>query len=279
MRQLSSIKDRPGRQYQGFGTFNKIGNSTWTLIGTPAQATSWSINGGTLSVSSNASLGNGAEAISFNGGILQVTGTTFTSMPRAINWGAAGGGFDIANVNNTFTLTQTLGPGGALTKLGAGTLMLTGANTYTGGTTISAGTLQLGNGGTSGSIAGNVTNNSIFAINRSDAFSFGGVISGSGAFQQNGTGTTTLLAGANTYTGTTNVNAGTLSVTGDIGSAGTPSGAIDVLAGATLNVGATGAINIGANNLTNAGTVTVAAGGSIVNEPHQFWRCEQCGHL
>ena len=67
---------------------------------------------------------------------------------------------------------------------------LHGANTYTGGTTISSGTLQLGNGGTSGSIIGDVTNNGIFAVNRSDAFSFGGVISGSGAFQQNGTGTT-----------------------------------------------------------------------------------------
>ena len=92
-----------------------------------------------------------------------------------------------------------------------------------------------------------------------------GVISGAGAFQQNGTGTTILTA-ANTYTGATNVNAGTLSVTGGIGSTGTPSGAINVLAGAMLNVGATGAINIGANNLTNAGTVTVAAGGSIVDD-------------
>ena len=55
-------------------------------------------------------------------------------------------------------------------------------------------------------------------------------------------------------------------MSGSIGSAGTPSGAINVLAGATLNVGATGAINIGANNLTNAGTVTVAAGGSIVDD-------------
>ena len=58
---------------------------------------------------------------------------------------------------------------GPFTKNGAGTLGLSGANTYTGGTTISAGTLQIGNGGTSGSIVGNVTNNADLAFNRSDA--------------------------------------------------------------------------------------------------------------
>jgi fibronectin-binding autotransporter adhesin len=109
----------------------------------------------------------------------------------------------------TATINAPINGAGGITKEGSGILVLTGANTYTGGTTISAGTLQLGNGGTSGSIVGDVVNNGTFAINRSDTFTFGGVISGSGAFQQIGSGTT-ILTGANTYTGGTTISAGTL---------------------------------------------------------------------
>jgi len=125
------------------------------------------------------------------------------------------------------------GTGGGLDKVGAGTLILTGANTYTGGTTISGGTLQLGNGGTSGSVLGNIVDNATLAIERSDTFTVGNLISGTGAFEQNGTGTTILTAN-NTYTGPTTVNGGILSVNGSIVSA------VTVNDGATL--GGTGAV-------------------------------------
>ena len=84
-----------------------------------------------------------------------------------------------------------------------------GANTYTGGTVIGGGTLQLGNGGTAGSIVGDVTNDGALVFDRSDVQNFTGVISGSGTVTQAGTGTT-ILTGANTYTGGTVISGGTL---------------------------------------------------------------------
>lgn len=110
----------------------------------------------------------------------------------------------------------------ALVKTDTGTLVLSGDNTYTGGTTVSGGTLQIGDGGTTGSIQGDVTNNGSLAFSRSDDVTFGGVVSGSGKLVQAGTGTLTLT-GSNTYTGGTLVQSGILEVvsgmalgTGDI---------------------------------------------------------------
>jgi fibronectin-binding autotransporter adhesin len=105
-------------------------------------------------------------------------------------------------------------------------LVLTGRNTYTGGTTITAGTLQLGNGATTGSILGNVVNNSVFAINRSDIFTFGGLISGTGSFEQRGTGTT-IFTSANTYTGGTTISAGMLQLGNGGASGSIPGNVVD----------------------------------------------------
>ena len=117
---------------------------------------------------------------------------------------------------STFAGTIQDGTGGGRLglNLAGGGLLLSGTNTYSGGTTISGGLLQLGNGGASGSIAGNVENNGAFAFSRSDGFTFAGVISGSGVVYQNGPGTTTLT-GNNSYSGGTAITGGTLQVSAD----------------------------------------------------------------
>ena len=125
------------------------------------------------------------------------------------------------------TLAGNISGAGSLVKDGnASTLVLTGTDIYTGGTTVSVGTLQVGAGGTIGSASGSITNNAVLAFNRSDTVSFGGAISGSGVLNHMGTGTTTL-AGANTYTGGTNVTGGRLQLSSTLGG-GNYTGAIAI---------------------------------------------------
>ncbi|TWT04987.1 autotransporter domain-containing protein [Reyranella sp. CPCC 100927] len=198
------------------------------------------LNGGTLGVAADTALGDAAGGLSFDGGTLRVIGTGFTSTPRTITWGAGGGGFDIADPANSFTVSQVLSGTGGLVKQGAGTLVLTGLNTYSGGTTINAGTLQLGNGGPTGSITGNVINNGVLAINRNAGLTLNGVISGSGSLFLTD-GSDAILTADNTYTGGTTISNG-----------------VDLQLGGG---GATGSI-IG--NVINNGTLAVSRTGTLV---------------
>jgi len=139
---------------------------------------------------------------------------------------------------------------GSVTKLGAGTLTLTNDNTYSDGTTISGGTLQIGDGGTTGSIIGDVIDNASLIFNRSDDVTFAGAISGTGSVTKLGAGTLTLT-GSNIYSGITTVTNGNLMVMNTAGSA-TGSGSVYIGNGDTL--GGTGSV---------AGTVTMHANGTV----------------
>ncbi|MBB6262630.1 autotransporter-associated beta strand protein [Paenochrobactrum gallinarii] len=102
-----------------------------------------------------------------------------------------------------------------LNKTDFGTLVLTGDSHYTGGTTVSEGILKLGNGGTAGSIAGDVSlkrtayDYGTLAFNRSDIVTFTGTISGEGEVLHQGVGTT-IFTGDNSYSGGLRVEKGTV---------------------------------------------------------------------
>ena len=231
--------------FVGPGGITKISLGTVTLSGANAYTGGTTINAGTLNVSADKNLGGASSGLTFGGGTLQFGSAFSLAGTRPITLNGIGGGTIDTNGFDT-TITQAITGVGRLSKTGAGTLTLTGANTYSLGTTIGAGTLQIGSGGSTGDIVGNVINSASLVFDRSDTVTFGGRISGTGSVQQNGKGTTTL-SGANTYIGNTNVNVGTLLVNGSLGT-----GSVDVASGATL--GGTG---------TMAGPVTIQNGGTL----------------
>ena len=93
--------------------------------------------------------------------------------------------------------------------------VLAGSNTYTGPTNVGVGTLQIGNGGATGSIVSNVdlSNSAVLAFNRTGSLTYGGAIIGAGSVANNGLGLLTLTGSSNYSMGTT-LSAGTTSTTG-----------------------------------------------------------------
>jgi len=254
------------------GTGRLVKDDLGTLVLTAANSYTGGtlINAGTLSISADANLGSSTGGLTFDGGTLRNT-SAFTTA-RSVSLLSRGGTF---RTDANLTVSSVISGSGSLGKSGTGTLTLTNANTYTGGTVISAGTLQVGNGGTTGSIVGNVTNNGLLAFNRSDAITFGGNISGSGSVQKNGTGTL-VLTGTNTYAGTTTINTGTLQI-GNGGTTGSVAGNIvnkgalainrsnALLLGGTISgTGSLKQVGMGttvfAGNNTYTGGTTISAG-------------------
>jgi autotransporter-associated beta strand protein len=261
-----------------------------TTINGGVVSTSYLANGG-----ANSNIGastNAAANLVLNGGVLQYTGAT-VSTDRLFTVGTtAGSGIDASgsgaltfantgsivlsgtNTARTFTLTGTntgantlaaiLGDNGSgatsLTKNGAGTWVLTAANTYSGTTTIGAGVLQVGAGGTIGTLgSGTITDNGSLVINRSNAYTVGGAISGTGSFTQSGTGATTL-SGANSYSGGTTIGAGTVIATNNTALG---SGTASVASGTTL--GLQGGITLSSGNIGITGAGYAGSNGALDN--------------
>ena len=123
------------------------GAGTTVLGGVNTYTGGTAVNSGTLQISQDANLGNAAGALSLDGARWPPPRSFNTA--RATTLGAGGGGINVA-ASTSFGMTSAIGGSGALSKGGAGTLTLHADNVYAGGTTITAGTLQLGTGGTAG---------------------------------------------------------------------------------------------------------------------------------
>ncbi|CAN7142283.1 autotransporter domain-containing protein [Bosea sp. LjRoot90] len=147
------------------------------------------------------------------------------------------------NQSSAVTVDSVISGGGSVVKDGAGTLTLTGANTYTGGTTLNQGTLSVSSDGNLGAASGGLTfggastlqvtatfstaravtlnANATVEVSASQNFTMDGTITGAGGLIKAGAGTVTLT-GTNTYTGGTTISAGMLSVSSNanLGAAG-----------------------------------------------------------
>ena len=229
----------------GAGGLGKTGGDILTLAGAHGYTGATVISAGTLKFSANG-----------------VTASSVASPSIAIASGA----------RLIFADSQTYA--GAITGAGllmhefGGTTTLTGSATHNGGTLISGGTLQVGHGGSRGTLAGDVVDNGLLAFNRSDHIVFAGTISGSGGVAQRGSGTLTLT-GANTYSGVTTVSAGAIQLNGSA-----LHSAFNVGAGATLGGNAqVGTLRVAGTlapgnspGLISAGATTFASGGQYLWE-------------
>ncbi|WP_147432362.1 beta strand repeat-containing protein [Pararobbsia silviterrae] len=278
----------------GAGSLTKDGAATLTLNGTNTYTGGTTIDAGTLALGANASL-------AATGIVYVATGATFDLSAGGGQqvFGTLEGGGTVDLGSNLLTLGSTLdatytgvmGGTGGILKVGTGTETMAGANTYTGGTFISAGTIAIGAsgslaatgavdlesagsgfdisaaatlqtiGGLSG-VAGSKVTLGANSLSFGDAGSevLGSTISGTGGLIKQGSGTETLT-GVSTFTGTTLINAGTLALSGS----GSLSASSDVMlanAGTALDVsGTTSMASIGALSGVAGSSVSLGAAG------------------
>ena len=221
----------------GGGGLTKTGAGEVALNGGNTYTGTTSINGGTIALGNAGSLG-GNGSVSFGGGTLRYSAANTADLSSRITGSSGAIAIDTAGQNVTFASTLAAGNTGGLTKSGAGTLTLSAANAYTGATTMAGGTLSVGADNNLGAAPGSPTAGSLtfsngtllatagftldanrgialgtgggtFNVSSGQAVSSAGTITGSGNLTKAGAGTL-VLSGANSYSGTTTLSAGTL---------------------------------------------------------------------
>lgn len=214
----------------GSGDLAKSDLGTLTLSGANTYTGETTISGGTLTLDDTDALAGSTLDYDSFGGTLSFGSLTEATLGglkgdqdlELMNSQSGAVALTVGNNGTDTTYSGNLTGGDSLTKTGAGTLTLAGVNnTYSGGTTISAGTLQVGNDGTTGTLgSGNVVvaEDATLAFNRSDYLYVTNQISGDGSVSQN-VGCL-VVKGENTYTGGTAINGGCIYL-GDNGTTGT----------------------------------------------------------
>lgn len=265
--QLSGIISELGGSFE----LNKTGTGTLILSG--ANTFSGGVyvsNDSTIRVESSNGLGTGK---------VTVAGALNLDLGNGINVGnhIFLGNHFTANVSSgTATLSGVIDEvaSSQLTKTGTGTLILTGANSYTGGTVINQGTLQ----GNSTSLVGNIFNSGTVVFDQSVLGHFDGNISGSGDLVKTGAGTV-IFNGTNSYAGMTSINQGELQVHGSTTSnvnVANPSATLsgDGSVGSVTNDGTVrpgtstlGDLNVNGSFTQHAGGTTVIGINSAGNTP------------
>ena len=227
------LGETPGRS----GTLNQSGGTVISPIVQARNGTGvYNLNSGTLQAQritrTNA---GGSMTLNFGGGTLLATGTSSTGLTgtSGVSMVVNAGGGTVNNGGFATLMNAPISGTGNLTLAGSGTTTYTANNTHSGTTTLSAGTLRIGNTGTTGNLTGPLVNNAAVIFDRSDNASYTNVISGSGTLTKQGAGTTLVLGPSNTYTGLTTVAAGILQ-SGSNSAGGITGGSFDVAANAKL---------------------------------------------
>jgi fibronectin-binding autotransporter adhesin len=232
----------------------KVGAGTWTLTGANTYTGATTVSAGTLALSGSGTLGSGA-ALTLGGGTLDLGGLTETVGAVSISAAAAsantiengsliGTSYAASNTTGTAAVTANLLANGTagLTKTGAGTLTLSGANTYTGSTSINGGVLSI-------SAANNLGNNT----QATNTLSFnGGTLDSTAGTYDLGVNRAITLNGA----GTIQTDSGTLTVDGSI------TGAQLLTVTGAGNTTISGVIGNGSGGLTYSGSGTLTLSGA-----------------